>query len=1329
MTDAPAPIPHTADTPATESPPAPRRRRRWLRGLLILLFLLIAIPLGLVAWLLGSESGLRQAAALANRFGGGMIAIDGVSGRVLDGMRLGEVRVRTADLRLDLQGAELRWTPRALFDKRAEVARLAVDSVALATRPSNEPAPPPAEPAPLRLPLALDVATVAVGELKVCAWADSQSGPCGEDEPTFAIKNFTTGVASDGALHQVRDLAVDTPFGHLTLAGTIDTGTAGYPLDLKAGFNGAYAERPFSVTADLGGDLRDLKVDVHGTSEDIEAQVEVAAAPFAEMPLGKLRLTLEGVNPQAFAPAAPMADLRIEAEFAPIAGEGWVLEGPLKVVNAAPGTVDSGKLPLESLATQARVSAKAARLDQLLVELPGEGKISGMLDWTADDSGATPGQLTAALELAGIRPQQIQSTLPNTVVQGRLDAEGGIAEQTADLDVRIGEAAVVATGLFVPASGETPARFEAKGELRQLDPAAFVPDAPKAALNLTFDTEGVLKETAEIGARWQFAPSRIANLPLTGKGDVKVIGARLTAADVALALAGNDVKLKGAWGARGDVMNVNIDAPRLNQLGSALKLPLAGTARIQGTVGGSAAEPVANLDLRADGLRVPGDVGIGALRGKVAMAAGLDGPLDIKLDVRDVGPRGGASKQPDWLKTASLVVQGPRARHTLALDLATPQADTVKLALAGGLVEAKGNAPLRWDGMLQTLQVGGRLPLKLTAPASLTLGADAVRLGNARIDAGEHGQLVLADTRWSPQEIIAKGSLDGVAVDLVRLDSADSERPRRQRDPLTLAGNWDLTLGRAANGTLHIYRKSGNLRIPGEARTRLAFDALDVRANLRNNAVQATLDVRGPEVGTWTGSVNTRLQKTGTAWALPPSAPLDGRFNLDMASLEWLSRLSEGQLSLGGKLTGDVALSGTVGKPVASGRINGEELAVTLIEQGVSLSGGSLDASFDRDVMRVNRLEFVSANKVQPGSPRVPVERFTQTPGRLTASGEFALATGVGALNFEADRLPILQRADRWLLLSGKGEANANKNDIRLDADFGVDSGYFEMPDAAPPALGDDVVIIEPDAKEVEQVGGTSVTANVNVKLGDELHLSALGLNTRLGGELQLRMRPGQPLTGHGTLATRGGTFRNYGQDLTIERGLINFQGPIDNPGLNVLALRKGLAVEAGIEVSGSAKHPVIKLVSSPDVPDPEKLSWLVLGRAPSGEAGKDMGALLPAAQALLGGGGGGLTDGLQRGLGMDEFGIGSGELNSTQRAATSRVVGGGQQVTGEGVGGQVLSMGKRLSSDLFVSFEQALGGAETLVKLTWQLSQRVSVVVRGGTDTSADVKYTVSFR
>ena len=37
---------------------------------------------------------------------------------------------------------------------------------------------------------------------------------------------------------------------------------------------------------------------------------------------------------------------------------------------------------------------------------------------------------------------------------------------------------------------------------------------------------------------------------------------------------------------------------------------------------------------------------------------------------------------------------------------------------------------------------------------------------------------------------------------------------------------------------------------------------------------------------------------------------------------------------------------------------------------------------------------------------------------------------------------------------------------------------------------------------------------------------------------------------------------------------MVNFQGPIDDPALNILALRKGLAVEAGVEVTGTVRQP-----------------------------------------------------------------------------------------------------------------------------------------------------------
>src|SRR5690606_11485587 len=326
-------------------------------------------------------------------------------------------------------------------------------------------------------------------------------------------------------------------------------------------------------------------------------------------------------------------------------------------------------------------------------------------------------------------------------------------------------------------------------------------------------------------------------------------------------------------------------------------------------------------------------------------------------------------------------------------------------------------------------------------------------------------------------------------------------------------------------------------------------------------------------------------------------------------------------------------------------------------------------------------------------------------------------------------RLPLLQRDDRWMLLSGEGTARSTWTSLVLDADFRADAGVIEFAESLPPSLSDDVVVRGRDEPAAEG-GGFAVNADVRVGLGDALYLSALGLETRLAGDLRIRLQPGRPLSAVGTVSTVGGSYRGYGQSLVIERGVVNFQGPLDAPGLNIVALRKGLEVEAGVSVTSSAKRPQIKLVSDPEVPDPAKLSWIVLGRAPDAGSGADLGLLLPAAAALLGGPGGGMTEELSRSLGFDSFSIGQGELNSTTRARSSRVLGSGQTVSGDpSVSGQVLSLGKRLGPDLFLNYEQSLGGAATLVKLTYQVSRRLSVIARGGTDTALDLQYGFSFR
>jgi translocation and assembly module TamB len=169
---------------------------------------------------------------------------------------------------------------------------------------------------------------------------------------------------------------------------------------------------------------------------------------------------------------------------------------------------------------------------------------------------------------------------------------------------------------------------------------------------------------------------------------------------------------------------------------------------------------------------------------------------------------------------------------------------------------------------------------------------------------------------------------------------------------------------------------------------------------------------------------------------------------------------------------------------------------------------------------------------------------------------------------------------------------------------------------------------------------------------------------------------------------------------------MINFQGPIDDPALNVLALRKGLPVEAGVEVTGTVRLPKVRLVSTPNVPDLEKLSWITLGRAPGGKA--DASLLLAAAGSIMGGQAGGVMEKISRTLGVDELSI--------------------RQAGIDPLMGQVGVVGKRLSDRAYITYEQGLMAVAGITKLTYNLTPKITVVTRAGLDNAIDLLYTVRF-
>jgi translocation and assembly module TamB len=349
----------------------------------------------------------------------------------------------------------------------------------------------------------------------------------------------------------------------------------------------------------------------------------------------------------------------------------------------------------------------------------------------------------------------------------------------------------------------------------------------------------------------------------------------------------------------------------------------------------------------------------------------------------------------------------------------------------------------------------------------------------------------------------------------------------------------------------------------------------------------------------------------------------------------------------------------------------------------------------------------------------------------LTGSGDLALADGKGAFTFKADKLAIIQRANRWLMLSGEVTATTAWDAVSLAGKLRADAGYFELAGAAPPRLSDDVIVRGRVATTEKPV---RFNIDVDVDLGNQLYFNGRGLNTRLAGDLRLRAEPKSALRVLGSVSASSGTFDAYGQYLTIERGILNFQGPIETAGLNVLALHKGLAVEAGVEISGTVADPRVRLVSEPNVPDTEKLSWIVVGRGQDQAGSSDSALLLSAATAILGGSSDSLPRQIAQGLGFDQLTVSSGSLGGNQSSLPTTTAAGSTTSSAGGpnspanLSSQIVTLGKRLSANAYVSYEQSLAGASSVVKLTYNLSRRVSVIGRAGTDNSIDLSYTFSF-
>ena len=1249
-----------------------RTTRMAMRLAKIVLGLVAAVLLlaGVLLWLAGTEPALRWAAQQAETLSTGKLAVRGVHGSFYGPLRIEALSFATEEKRFELQEATLDWSPAALLRRHIQID--AVDLQELRVVELKPSAAPPELPKTLRLPASLSIPKARIARIVLMT---------GKTE--YVLTDIALAVEKPADTYRLTLASLTTPWGHAQAEATLAETT---PFAL-AGRTSLEQERgwPYALQVTLAGALPRIALTATATSGAGKAEADAILAPFDKRPLAEARLEASGIDPARIDKDLPRAEISARVTLRSQGAEAFA--GEISAENTQPGPWDKDRLPLRALAAGFAGTPDRVDLGTLSLDLGKGGRFAG--------GGHIAGEhLQLTLSTRSFDPRGVHSRLRSMRLAGdlRLEADAQSQALVADLSyqryrlhldvaqrnetLEIKEAVARSAGgslsLFGTLALVQPRRFQVAGALDGFEPAAFG-DYPPARVNASFTGTGRLAPEPEAALRFAIADSHFRRQPLSGQGGLNLSAQRIWDSDVGLRLGRNRLQAKGSLGAPGDQLAFHLDAYNL----AVLDPDLAGRVNASGTLEGRIVAPSGAFDLKAEALRWQKDYRVASLRASGRLEQGLDGLLAMDASARDV------ITPQIKLEQASLLAKGTRTQHALQLTAKNPDFD-LEGSLSGGWHDDDG-----WSGQLLSLVNRGRHPLALKAPARLEAAPEHFRLAGALFDfAG--GSLKVQEVAYKAGQIASQGEFKGLPVKYLQQFAAQSAE---LESDLRLGGEWRLNVLDTVNGRIALWREGGDITLPSVAQIALGLNRLTLDIEAVDNRIAAKLEAGGTHLGTLKAEAQSLLSRRDGAWGIAGDAGLQAAADLAAPSLAWAAPLIDktGALTLDGALQAQVRGSGSFGQPKLSGSLAGERFQMDLPEQGMQFRDGRFLAELQDQALVLKDLSLRGGQ------------------GSLTGQGRLALKGGAPDMQvaLKADKLEVLSRPDRHLILSGTGEASVVENKVQVVAKLKAERGLIELPKGDTPSPSADVVVLGREEQAAKKGLPYAVRLDLDLDLGERFFLKGRGLDAQLGGAVKLASVNGSLPRASGSIRVVKGTYSAYGQRLDIERGILNFQGPVDNPGLNIVALRKNQDVEAGVALSGSAQAPRVKLVSNPTLPDSEKLSWLVLGHGVEGSSGQDFSALQAAAGALLAAGESvTLQQRIARAAGLEEVGLkGAGTLEST-----------------------VLTLGKRLSSKAYLSYEQGLVGSEALVKINYTLSKRLSVRAQAGTTPAVDLFYTFSF-
>lgn len=562
----------------------------------------------------------------------------------------------------------------------------------------------------------------------------------------------------------------------------------------------------------------------------------------------------------------------------------------------------------------------------------------------------------------------------------------------------------------------------------------------------------------------------------------------------------------------------------------------------------------------------------------------------------------------------------------------------------------------------------------LAGGGTTTVGAHRWVLPEGRVD--------VEDITLAPERVSVDASMSGLPLALLNgvlpvgmhlAGTASGDVDVRRED-----GAWRGTLAWEQQGTrLGVDR-------PGREPVSLAFPEAQAEATFLGNEVTATSTVRvDPGV---------IVRTTAKVSDIDEAPRLDARFDVSGDRWDWVTALVPELDDLSGDIAATVTAAGPLAEPDVRVEWSWREGAAVVPALNVPLT--EIDLSLRGDARR----SISIAGKALAGGGPV------QVAGSIDNALDPARAIRI-VLTGERAELVNWPEYHVWATPDLKITGAAGGWDAT--GNIGVPKAEIDVR-----RLPENAVTVSSDVRTTDEHfttarGEAVYSGEATVTLGRDVHVSAFGLDTRLEGELLVRQPPGQEIRAEGRVTLADGRFEAYGQKLEIESGTLTFTGPLDDPIVDIRAVRRieefGSTVVAGIHLQGRAQNLSSTVYAEPAMSEADALSYLVIGR-PLAQASDTEGNQLSATAVNLGiRQAARITQEIGQSIGLDEL----------------TIIGGGGDAT-------ALVAGKQVNSRLYARYAYGVFSRIGMILIRYRLTENLSLEAGAGEAQSIDILYSI---